>query len=150
MNTSRILQAGLLTGTLDIAAALIQYYIKTEKNPEPVLKFIASGVFGNEAFSGGSIMSLYGLIFHFIIAFAFTLFFFWVFPKMKLLSKNRILTGIGYGIFIWLVMNLLVLPLSKTPKLPFTLSGAAIAIGILIVCIGLPLAFLAKPKPKQQ
>jgi hypothetical protein len=67
-NFSKILKAGLIVGTLDILAAFIQYAIKTGKNPTVVLKFIASGVFGKEAFNGGTMMNVYGLIFHFVIA----------------------------------------------------------------------------------
>ncbi len=88
-------------------------------------------------------MMLAGLILHYIIAFAFTIFFFWLFPKIKLLSKNKILTGVIYGIFIWMVMNLVVVPLSNIGPRPFTLANALINVIILIVCIGLPLSFIA-------
>jgi uncharacterized membrane protein YagU involved in acid resistance len=149
LKISRLIKVWLLVGTLDISAALFYYYIRTGKDPENVLRFVASGVFGKDAFSGGTIMSIYGLAFHFLNAFLFTVFFFWIFPKLKLLSKNRILTAIGYGIFIWAVMQLIVLPLSKIGVTSFTLKSASIAISILIVCIGLPLSFMAKTKTAQ-
>jgi hypothetical protein len=38
--------SGLLVGTLDITAALVQFYIKTGKDPLIVPKYIASAVFG--------------------------------------------------------------------------------------------------------
>jgi len=138
-----ILLAGLCVGTLDILAALADYYISTGKNPGVVLKFIASGVFGRKAFSGGINMILLGLFFHFIIAFSFTVLFFWLYPKIKLLSKNRIATGIVYGIFIWLVMNLIVVPMSQTPPHSHKIEKIIKAILILIVMIGLPLSFIA-------
>jgi hypothetical protein len=82
----KIVMAGLLVGTLDILSAFIYYFIKTgEKNVFNVLKFIASGIFGKAAFSGGNMMIIAGLVLHFIIAFAFTIIFFWIFPKMKIL-----------------------------------------------------------------
>ncbi len=141
--SARVIKAGLIVGTLDILAAFIHYLIKTGQNPVVILKFIASGVFGKEAFTAGNIMFFWGLIFHFVIAFSFTLFFFWIFPKIPALSKNRILTGIIYGIFIWVVMQLLVVPLSRTPKQPFNFTNAVINVIILIVCIGIPLSFMA-------
>ena len=144
MKISNIIGAGLLVGTLDIIAACLQYFIKTGKGPENVLKFVASGVFGKEAFTGGILMSVCGLLFHFLIAFTFTTFFFFIYPKLKFLSFNAILTAILYGVFTWAVMNRVVLPLSNTPAIPFTLAGAAIAAGILCLCIGLPLAIIAK------
>lgn len=140
----KIIKAGLLVGTLDILAAFIHYIIVSGKsNPLIVLKFIASGIFGNEAFSDGNIMIIAGLILHYIIALGFTLFFFWLFPKLNLLSKNKILTGITYGIFIWLIMNIVVVPLSHTPDQPFDVVSAFINVVILVVCIGIPLSLMA-------
>ena len=144
MKISKILGAGLLVGTLDISAACVQYFIKTGKSPENVLKFVASGVFGKEAFTGGVLMSVCGLLFHFLVAFIFTTFFFFIYPRLKFLSFNVILTAILYGVFTWAVMNRIVLPLSNTPPIPFTWTGAAISAGILCLCIGLPLAIIAK------
>lgn len=138
-----ILLAGICVGTLDILAALADYYITTGKNPGVVLKFIASGVFGKKAFSGSTNMILLGLLFHFVIAFSFTVFFLWLYPRIKILSKNRIVTGIVYGIFIWVIMNLVVLPVSNTPPLSYTALKVVKAILILIVMIGLPLSFIA-------
>ncbi|HEY2727215.1 MAG TPA: hypothetical protein VGI61_08585, partial [Parafilimonas sp.] len=65
----------LLAGTLDILAAFADYYIATRRGPEGVLRFIASGVFGKDAFTGASLMIWLGLFFHFVIAFALTIFF---------------------------------------------------------------------------
>lgn len=134
---------GVMVGTLDITAAFIQYYINFHRNPLRVLLFIASGVFGKEAYSGGSIMYFAGALFHYFTAWCFTLFFFLIYPLFGFLSASRIITGIVYGIFVWSVMNLMVVPFSKTPPLPFHWDKALIAMGILIVAIGLPLSFLA-------
>ncbi len=68
-----VLKAGFIVGTLDILAAFINYYINTGKSPEPVLKFIASGVFGKSAFTIGNEMLAWGLLFHYGIAFIFTI-----------------------------------------------------------------------------
>lgn len=142
--TSKIVKAGLIVGTLDILSALAYYFINTgEKNVFIVLKFIASGIFGKEAFSAGNRMILTGLVLHYIIAFAFTIFFFLIFPKIKAFSKNKILTGVIYGIFIWIVMNLVVVPLSKIGPQPFNMINSLINVIILIVCIGIPLSFMA-------
>lgn len=139
---SRIIIAGLIVGTLDILAALIHYFAKTGKDPLIVLKFIASGVFGKSAFSGGPVLIFAGLTFHYLIAFLSTIFFFWVFPKVRNLVKNEILTGIIYAVFVWVVMNLIVVPLSNTPPQPFNLMNAFVGIIILIVCMGIPLAVM--------
>jgi hypothetical protein len=91
--------AGLIVGTLDILAAFIQYYISTQKNPLVVLKFIASGVFGKEAFSGGDVMLFWGLLFHFTIATCFAIFFFWLVNQVPLLLRHRHICVVRYAIF---------------------------------------------------
>jgi hypothetical protein len=48
--------------------------------------------------------------------------------------------GLAYGVVVWSVMNLVVLPLSNARRGPFNLSGAIIAAVILMFCIGLPIA----------
>ena len=142
-NFNTILKAGLLVGTLDILAACLNFFINTNKEPSVVFKFIASGVFGTKAFSGGTLMIIAGLVFHYIIAIGFTFLFFLLYPKIRSVVKNNIVIGILYGAFVWCVMKFIVVPLSSTPPQPFTYSGAAIAMGILIVCIGIPLAIIA-------
>ena len=143
-NLKTIFLTGLLVGSLDILTALIDYYITRGKNPLIVLKFIASGVLGKKALTGGTDMIAAGFLFHYIIAFSFTIFFFWLYPKLRILSRNRILTGIAYGIFIWCIMNFLVLPLSNIPSpITYKVSKVIKATLILIVMIGLPLSFIA-------
>ena len=142
---AKIIQAGLIAGTLDILSAFIYYYIKSGKtNFLIIFKFIASGIFGKTAGEGGSVMMLAGFILHYAIAFAFTIFFFWLYPKLNLMSKNRVVTAIVYGLFVWTVMNLVVVPLSNTVHRPFNISNAVTNMCILIICIGLPLSFIAK------
>jgi len=146
------LQAGLLAGTLDILAAMLSYAFQTGKNPVAVLNFVASGVFGTAAFSCGTGMAVWGLVFHYAIAFGFAALFVWVYPKWALLRKKTVVAGLGYGVFAWLVMNLLVVPLSRTPKLPFTSSGVLVGVAVLMLCIGLPISlvvsrFYARRRP---
>lgn len=138
-----VICSALLVGSLDILAASIQFYLNTGNGPAPVFKFIASGVFGPEAFSGGDNMIFYGLLFHYLIALGFTLFFFILSIAFPAFLKTKVLTGILYGIFVWIVMNLLILPFSNTPKSEFNWINAGIGILILIVCVGLPLSFIA-------
>jgi uncharacterized membrane protein len=143
-NFSPVVRAALLVGTFDITAAFIYYYLKTGKTEVlNVLKFVASGFFGKAALAGDGLIMLAGLLFHYIFAFAFTVFFFWIFPQIKLLARNKIITGIIYGCFVWTVMNLVVVPLSRIGNRPFNLTNAAINLLILVLCIGVPLSFMA-------
>ena len=138
-----IVAAGLLAGTLDIVTACTHYALRTGKNPVAVLRFVASGVFGQDAFTGSSLMPIWGLLFHYLIAFSFTVVFFWLYPRLRLFALNRYLLAILFGLFIWTVMNLLVVPLSNTPKGPFNWSSALQNMAILIIMIGVPLSLIA-------
>lgn len=138
-----ILLAGLSAGTLDAIAASISYYSKTGKTPGNVWRYVATGVFGKKVFASATLKAAWGLLFHFMIAFLFALFFFWLYPRLKWLSRNKVIGGLLYGIFIWLVMNLLVVPLSQARDIPFTIKGAAIGMLILMFCVGLPISLIA-------
>lgn len=137
-----ILASTLLVGSLDIFAALAHFYIRTKKDPLIVPKYIASAVFGGRAYTGDN-MILYGFLFHFVVALGWTFIFYMIYPKMKWLSKSRVMTGLIYGIFIWLLMTQLVVPLTRASTGAFDPEQAAIAVLILVVTIGLPLSFLA-------
>src|SRR5687768_8187731 len=118
---------GLLVGSLDILAACLNAYIARGTSAVVVLKFIASGAFGKAAFAGGWQMPLLGLLFHFIIAYSFTTLFFLLYPSIKIMSKSIVITAIVYGIFIFVVMNFGVLPLTKIPRSTFQPEKAVIA-----------------------
>lgn len=148
--TSKVLLAGIIVGTLDICAAMLQFFLKTGKDPFIVPKFVASGVFGSAAMKGGATMIAWGFLFHYLIAMSFTIFFFWLCSKLPSLLENRLLAGIGYGIFAWALMRFVVVPLSLANQQPGTLISVLIAILILVVCIGIPLAYMAASFRKQR
>lgn len=137
-----ILTAGLVAGLLDITAACIQFYLNTGKGPAPVLKFVASGIFGKKAFAGGNEMLAWGLLFHFLIAIGFAAIYVLLFRQYRFIRKNSIVSGILYGIIAWLVMNLLVVPFSHVPAQPFVLKKAIISLLIIIFMIGIPIALI--------
>lgn len=133
----------LYSGLLDASAGALVYLIFKGLNPIEVLQYIASGIFGEDAFSGGLPMAGIGLILHFVIAFAFAAGFFIVYPSIKLLSKNIWVTGLLYGLFSWLVMNLLILPNSNIVKVPFSFISVLEIIWHMAL-VGLPIAIISK------
>lgn len=146
MKIKTILFAGLLVGSLDILAAFIDFYIATGNGPAGVLRYIASGVFGNKAFTGGNTMLLWGLFFHYLIAYSFTTLFFWLSMKVRFVALYPITTAVIYGIFMWVSTVLIIVPISDTPPVPINFWDAVKAILILIFMISLPLTFVAKRK----
>lgn len=141
---SAVLKAGLIVGTLDILSACLQFFLTTGKSPVVIFPYIASGIFGNAAFNSGSKMILVGLILHYLIAMTFTLVYFLIYPSIRLLAEKPLLAGAVYGLLIWTIMSQLVIPLSAITERPFKLIPALIAAGILMVAIGIPLAYMAR------
>ncbi|MBI5857083.1 MAG: hypothetical protein HZB42_05480 [Sphingobacteriales bacterium] len=139
-----VLLTGLIAGSLDAIAACIQYYIKTGNNPAKVFRYIASGAFGKEALAKNLYgMAAWGLLFHFLIALSFTLLFFLFYRQIKMLLSDKYLTAVLYGLFVWSVMNLLVVPVTFGKEINVKIPDALIAAGILIIAIGLPVSLMA-------
>jgi hypothetical protein len=137
-----ILLAGLVVGTLDGLAAITSAYIPREITPDRVFRYVASGVFGKDASTGGTPMALLGLFFHYIVALGWTALFFLAYPKLKFLSWNKYVVGIVYGVFVMFAMNLVVVPLSNVPNSkPGSVHLPQLFIHMFIV--GLPISLLA-------
>ena len=141
--------AGLIAGVLDITAACLQAYMKSGTTPTQVLKYVASGAVDPKTFSNDTMLAALGLLVHFIIAISFTFFFFFLAKQIPVLVKYPIPIGILYGVFVWAAMRFIILPyISRLNPKPIigqeAIKNAAIAAAILVVCIGIPVAFLAR------
>lgn len=138
-----ILSATLVAGTLDILAAFLVYAVILEKtSPARILMSIASGIFGKAAYSGGTPMIISGLLLHFLIAFIFSVLYYLIYPGLSFLRRRKLLSGTLYGIFIWLIMNLGVLPIVfKGMPLPDP-QASIIGMAIVIVAVGIPIAYI--------
>ena len=138
-----IIFTGLLAGLLDGAAAVIHVTLLGNPQPMKVFNYIASGIFGDTAFSGGMAMTSFGVLFHLGIATIWTGLFFLFYKVFLRVTGNWLILGILYGIIVWIGMNLVVLPLSNTPPRTFSINNAVIGVLILIICVGIPVAYSA-------
>jgi hypothetical protein len=133
-----------IAGTLDIVAACLSAYLAKGTTPDRLLQYIASGIFGKSAYQGSFTMMAWGLFFHYLIAAACVVCFFWAYPQWSFLWKNIWLNALLIGIVAWLVTTQLVVPISHIKQTPFRWLDAVIAALILVVCMGLPVAIAAK------
>lgn len=140
----QIFKTTLIAGTLDITAACTQAWLVKGTMPDIVLKYLASGIFGKDAFSGGAGMILFGLLVHFLIAFACVLVYFLLYPKLKFLHWNIFFSSLLIAIIAWAVTTRLIIPLSRITPGAFDITKALIAVSILYVCIGLPISYFTK------
>ncbi|WP_263365965.1 DUF1440 domain-containing protein [Edaphobacter bradus] len=133
----------VIAGTLDIADALIFYGLRGAP-PIRLLQNIASGILGRAAFSQGLRTAILGLLLHYFIATTVATIYILASRRLPLMS-HPFLFGALYGIAVYLVMNYVVLPLSRigprpTPPLIPLINGVA----ALIFCIGIPVALIAR------
>ncbi len=140
--TLTVLMAWLLAGTLDITTAILYYVGPSSARSARLLQGIASGLLGARAFDGGAGTALLGLALHYLIALIWTLVLLVAFHTLGALRRHLVPTGIAFGVIVWFVMNLVVLPVSNVRQAPFQLRAAAVAALILVVCIGLPLSLV--------
>ena len=146
MLSSKLLKSitltALVAGTLDLAGAVVSYMLSRGGIfPKKILEYIAGGWYGGTALDGSLKMNIIGGLSHFFIATCWTVLFYLLYPRLRFLQKNSLISAVLYGLVIWAVMNLVVLPLSAWHA-PVTVvpSEAAKAAFILIVCVGLPVA----------
>ncbi len=140
-----VLTSALIVGSLDLLFAFLSSWWSSGTSPEGVVRYVASGLIGEKAFCSEFFLAIpIGIVIHYFIALFWTVVFFWAYTKFKWLSKQKIVVGIMFGIFVWLVMNVVILPLSLVPSFEYTWSGAIKGAVILIIAIGLPLAYLKK------
>lgn len=139
-----ILKTTFIAGTLDIFGAFAYNYITRKTPPDIILRYIASGLFGKSAFSGGGLYPLIGLVCHFLIVLACVVVYFKLFPRISLLRRSILLSALLIALAAWGVTTLVIIPLSKIGVFSFGLSAALTAIAILFFCIGLPIAFFTR------
>ena len=145
----RVFAAGMLLGLTDISYAWLLYVIILGRTTYTrVAQSIASGLLGRATYSGGAATAVLGLTLHFTIALIWTVFFYLLFrywpPMRRMLQAKRgpIYVGLAYGVIIWLVMNLVVIPLSRATGGPLFTWINALSILVHAVFLGLPMVLI--------
>jgi hypothetical protein len=140
-----ILWIGLLAGTLDITDNLIFNQLRGV-TPKMVFQYIASGLIGMTSFRSGLASVALGVVLHYIIALTWTSIFYALSRKLAILGRRPVICGLLYGGGVYLFMNLIVLPLSRVPRLQNPITTAARINGVLAVVlfIGLTVSLLVR------
>ena len=141
---SAILIGGAIGGTLDITYA-IGFSAMRGVPPMRILQSVASGLLGAPAFNGGVLIAALGFALHFFIAFAAAAIFYLASRAMPILTRYSIIAGLIYGLLIYAVMNLVVLPLSAYPrKVSFPLLVLVTGLFVHMFFIGLPISLAVR------
>jgi hypothetical protein len=144
MNFQPIFVGGLIAGTLDISAAFLTAWLRRGISPAAVLRFVASGLLGPAALTGGAKTAAVGLALHFLIATGATIVFYLASRKLLFLIEKPVHFGLLYGVAVYLFMNFVVLPLSLVPRGTMTVSGFIIGLLTIMFCVGLPIALIVR------
>jgi uncharacterized membrane protein YagU involved in acid resistance len=140
-----LLGGAFVAGALDISYAITFSYMRRGTPPARLLQFVASGALGPTALEGGTRTALLGLGFHFLNAFLITSAFFAVASRASGLLKRPIITGAAFGIAVYVVMNTVVIPLSRIGPRPFPRTDSLVT-GLLVHMfgIGVPIVLAAR------
>ncbi len=138
-----ILTAGFVAGALDLAY-VVAFYAFRGVPAQRVVQGIAAGAIGRDAAGRGGMTTVaLGMALHFVIALGAAAVFYAASRKIGVLVKRPVVSGLGYGLLVWLVMNLVVLPLSAAPgKFPSPVWPAILVAHLL--CVGLPIALVVR------
>jgi hypothetical protein len=137
---------GLITGMLHFIVQIGIVFGLILKTPIiSSLQYVASGVMGDTAFTGGLATALLGLVLDFIMTMIMAGVFILSVDRIPLLRRHVIPGSILYGFVVFIVMNLIVLPLSAAPALPAPPLWLLIELVLQhILLIGLPLGLLVR------
>lgn len=141
-----IFWGGLACGVFDITQACIAWGIQNHLPPVRIFQSVASGLLGPKAFQGGAKTAALGLVLHFFIAFCWAAGFYVASRQITFLTASPVIAGLLYGEFVWLVMTLVVLPLSAIHRWPPRFDPASIITGPIghTVLVGLPIALAVR------
>ena len=138
-----ILWIGLVAGTLDITENLVFNQLRGI-NPKMVFQYIASGLIGMKSFRWGLASVALGVVLHYFIALIWTAVFYVASCNVAILRRRPVICGVLHGGLVYLIMNLIVLPLSGVPRVrnAMTLASRVNGVVAVLLCIGLTIALL--------
>jgi len=149
---ARILAAAAVVAVLDIGyIAVLFVVVKPVLTPLQVFQSVAVGLLGREAYQGGLPTASLGAAMHCTVALSWTCVYRFVVLRVRRLASwaaswsGTLVLGLLYGMFVWLSMDLLVLPLTRARQVP---PGSPMFFLHLLehaLLVGLPIAWILRP-----
>jgi hypothetical protein len=128
--------AGLVAGTTNLIAAGAIFGGTLAHG----LQLIASGLLGEGAFSGGATTAALGACLHYAISIAAAALYCEIAGRERRLREHWLVGGTVFGVIAYLVMNLIVVPLSNAANPDFSPAMIAKELVAHTVMFGLPIA----------
>ena len=119
-------------------------YVQGGVTPVRAWQYVASSLFGGEAFNGGVVTALAGLFIHFGVGFGVAAGFYLIARMFPAVSGYAVVAGTLYGIVIYFAMTYAIVPLTAVKQGTFNWVGLIRGVMIHILFVGLPPALVAR------
>lgn len=138
-----IFYATLAVGLLDATDGVVFRGVQGQ-NPIQVLQYIASSLLGAGAYSEGLSSAGLGLVLHFAVSAMVATIYILSSRRIEVLRMRWVTLGLLFGIAVWTVMNLVVLPLSAAAH--DSITTTALLNGVIghALFVGLPISYSAR------
>jgi uncharacterized membrane protein YagU involved in acid resistance len=135
-----ILLGGLIAGAIDIGAASLI----SGRSLGYIMQVIAGGLLGKTSFAGGAGTMLLGFVLQELMGVLIACAYVMLARGVPVLARRWLISGLGYGVLVFFVMNYVVLPLSAWKSIPhFTALKFSENMAAMLL-FGLIVAFFAR------
>ena len=131
--------ASIAAGVPDIFAASLL----SGASPGRILQLVASGLLGEASYEKGRASIVLGLVLQIAMSFVIALIYNMAFSRAAVVRVSPLLFGALYGGLVFVVMNFVVVPLSRAHPKPRWELKTVIAMLIVMVLFGEIIAFIA-------
>jgi len=138
-----VLAGGVAAGAIDIIYACAYWKLKAGVPAQRILQSVAAGLLGRSAsIQGGLRTAILGLALHFFIALTMAAVYFVVARRWALLWQRPIPMGALYGLWLYIAMRFIVVPLSKAGGGGGSADTLWVVLSVIVhmVGIGVPIA----------
>ena len=139
-----MLAGGFVAGALDILYACAFWGVRRGVPARRIFQSVAAGVLGKATFDGGVKTAALGLALHFLIALCMAVAYYVVARRWALLWRQPWLCGAVYGVFLYVVMNYVVVPLSRAGAGSKDVLWVTLSVAAHVLLVGIPCALFAR------
>ena len=139
-----VLAGGLVAGTFDIVYACAFWALKLDVPAQRILQSVAAGLLGKASFAGGAATAALGLALHYLIALSMSGVYYLAARRWPPLWQRPVTCGAIYGLVVYIVMNYVVVPLSRAGPGSKDPLWITLTIAVHVLLIGIPIAIFAR------
>ena len=144
-----IFTAGIVCATLDGGGVSLYYWLKGFP-PLRIWQGVASSLLGRAALSQGWRSGLFGIFLHVCVAYTVATIFVLLARRIPMLTRHFVWSGLIYGLGVFIVMNRIVVPLTRIGHHPNTQETQNKQLVLHCFAIGLSIAFITRTYLRQR